>query len=153
MLLENEFFDIVVIDLQLRGPEDGIAVMEEIRTKDPRQTIVLVTGDDRYLDLSLREYGDTFTSWPVLFWSKIGARLKFVEAIREASMLVDPLRRALRLIRGAGLERGTFEIDGKQMTVDEILASPRATAFLNRAMRESLDTLLLDIVSRRGAGK
>src|SRR2546426_2455820 len=152
-LLVKYSFDIVVVDLQLRGPEDGIRVVEEIRRKDSRQTIVLVTGDDSYLDRTLRSYGDTFTAWPVHFWSKIGAKLKFVEAMREASMLVDPFRRALRLSQAAGLDKATFEIDGEEMTVAQILDLPRATAFLNRTMRESLDTLLLELVYKRRSKK
>ncbi len=110
-----------------------------------------MTGNKDYLDLPIRDYGETFTSGPVSFHSKVGSK-KLTEAVREASNRVDPLQRAMRLSSAAGLSGWTVEVDGQTLTMEQVMRSPHATAFLERSLRESLNTLLLELAQDRKTG-
>jgi DNA-binding NtrC family response regulator len=136
-------YDIVLIDLNLQAPEDGLQALDDLRKEGHHQPVVLATGNESYLDRPIRDYSQALASGAVIFFNKLGSG-DIVAIVREASNRVDSLRRALSLMRGAfgDLE---FEVDDQTMTIDQILRSPKAHELLSRALRESLNALLLDL--------
>ena len=137
-------FDIIVIDLDLESPQDGLELLKVLRGRGHSQPIVLATGNSSYLDRPVRDYGEALASGPVVFYSKL-EDVDFLSLVRESSNQVDSLKRALRLMREAGLGSAEFTVDGTEMTVDEILRSRPATDSLSRSLRESLNMLILQL--------
>src|SRR5439155_12764417 len=95
------------------------------------QPIILVSGSEGYLDAPISRYADALATGPVSFFNKLG-NVDFIDAAREASNRVDPLRRALRLMVDAKLGSQVFEVDGERMTVADILQSAKASDSLGR---------------------
>jgi DNA-binding NtrC family response regulator len=137
-------YDILIIDLDLQSPIDGIDLQKELRSIGLRQPIILVSGNIDYLQRPIADYADALALGPISFYDK-RSRIGFVGVVREVSNRVDPIRRVLRLMRDAGLGDKTFNIEGRQYSVKEILEAPLSSDDLVRSLRESLYALMLEL--------
>jgi DNA-binding NtrC family response regulator len=140
-------YDILIIDLDLQSPVDGIDLHKELRNIGLRQPIILVSGNIDYLQRPIADYADALALGPVSFYDKRSKR-SFVDVVREVSNRVDPIRRVLRLMREAGLGEKAFTIEGRQYSIREILEASLSSDDLVRSLRESLYALMLELQTR-----
>jgi len=143
MEISRVAYDIFVIDLDLQSPKTGMDLQIELRKKGLRQPVILVSGVLDFLSRPISEYSDVLALGPVSFYDK-RSRRDFLEVVREVSNRVDPIRRVLRLMKDAGLEKRVFRVHDKDYTVGEILESSLTSDDLVRTLRESLYALMLE---------
>jgi len=143
MEISRVAYDIFVIDLDLQSPKTGMDLQIELRKKGLRQPVILVSGVLDFLSRPISEYSDVLALGPVSFYDK-RSRRGFLEVVREVSNRVDPIRRVLRLMKDAGLEKRVFRVHDKDYTVGEILESSLTSDDLVRTLRESLYALMLE---------
>ena len=145
--IDSNHFDIVVADLDLGTPRTGMDFLEYIRSKNRHQPVILVTGNEQYLDRPIRDYVDALASGPVSFYSKL-AEGDFLEIVRESSNRVDPVRRCLAMMCDAGMENEEFQVDGEVYRIKDLLISNEKTDTLTRSLRESLQSLMIELKCR-----
>ena len=153
--LGSGHFDIVVVDLDLGTPKDGMDFFRLLRKTNMILPVVLATGSIGFLERPISYYADVLSLGPVSFYMKTPDD-DFLKAIKEASNRVDPVRRSLSLLSAAGMGRKSFLVGKKVYTVDDLLASNEMTDSLIRSLRESLQALVLEIkcsASKGGSGE
>jgi DNA-binding NtrC family response regulator len=142
-------YDIIIVDLALQSPTNGIEFFNDLRNRGLTQPIILVSGASDYLIRPISDYADALASGPVSFYDKRSSK-DFVQVVREVSSRVDPIRRVLRLMKDAGLGEKTFTVQERVYTVAELLQSSPTSDELVRALRESLYALVLELQARAG---
>jgi DNA-binding NtrC family response regulator len=140
----REYYDLLVVDMDLGGRIDGMEFQRRIRDLGLFQPVLFVTGNDRFLETPIFQYSDTFRRGPVLFFDKT-SDVDFMEVIREAINRVDPIRRSLYLMKKAGLGDEEFTVGDQIFTVDQLLLPNSNTNSLVRSLRESLQELVLEM--------
>ncbi len=143
--LQSTHYDIIIVDLDLDSPKNGLDFLAYLRSTNRSQPVVLVTGNQGYLERPIYTYRDAFALGPVSFFSKL-SDANLVEVVREAALRVDPVRRSLAIMKEAGLGSVTFTVDDEEYTVDDLLVPGEKTDLLMQALRESLQALLLETV-------
>ena len=146
--LARSYYDIIVLDVTMQSTKDGIAIVQELRTKGHGEPIVLATGNDHYLQQRIADFGDIFSQGLIVFFNKT-AKIPIEEVVRNLATRIDPLKRALRLMSAAGMgDRSLKLIDGTTTTVDDILNSSLGTDALAMALRDGLSALLFEMQTR-----
>jgi len=143
--IERDYYDILVVDLDLGGSEDGIAFQRRIREMGLTQPVLFVTGNEEYLNSRVFQYSDAFRRGPVLFFEKTSGG-SLMEVVLEAANRVDPIRRSLFIMKKAGLGQREFRIGDHVFSVDQLLLpNPNTDSFV-RSLRESLQELVMEII-------
>ena len=146
--LEAQSFDFFMVDVNLQGHQDGLRVLAQLRERGYSQPIAVMTGNDDNLSEPIRNYTSALASGPVSFVDKNASDTLAVA--RDMSNRVDGFRRALRLMSEAGLGEEAIVVDGTTLSVAELLRPSKAHRQLERALRESLSTLMLRIAGKDG---
>lgn len=144
--LSREYYDLLIVDMDLGAREDGIDFQKKIRDMGLSQPVVFVTGNERFLETGIFQYTEVFARGPVLFYNK-NSRIDLTKLVLEAASRVDPIRRSLYIMKKAGLGATSFRMGTKSFTVDQLLVpTPDSDSFV-RALRESLQQLVLETVA------
>lgn len=141
-------YDFFLIDVNLQGNEDGRAVLAELRRRGFNQPIVLMTANDECLEWPVKDYASALSSGPVSFVNK--HEVDFVTVARDVSNRVDSLRRSVRLMREAGLGDEVILVNNQTVRVADLLRSSALDGDVLRALRESLNVLLLRMIGQAG---
>jgi DNA-binding NtrC family response regulator len=140
-------FDILIIDVDLQSPVNGLDLQIQIRKMGIRQPVILVTGNSDYLSDPISTYADALASGPVSFFDK-RSQMDFVSLVRDVSNRVDPIRRVLRLMNSAGLGDKTFSVHGGEYSVSQLLIESPTNDELVRSLRESLYALIIELQAK-----
>jgi DNA-binding NtrC family response regulator len=55
VLLASAFvIDLVITDIEMPGPMNGLALVDHIQARNPQQNIIVVSGNDKYMELKER---------------------------------------------------------------------------------------------------
>jgi len=145
-MVSKGHFDIIVIDMNLGARESGDAVANRLRGLGFSQPIVLASGDDAQLARPIGEFASILSVGPTHFHTKNESG-PLATTVMEASRMVDPIRRSLRLMKEAGFGATKFRIDSKVYTVDDLLNPERTNQEVLAQLRESLHSLLVEFIA------
>lgn len=141
--LAEAHWDIIILDLDLNGPRTGEEFLEHLRETHRTHPVILVTGNEGYLERPIHKYAHALASGPVTFYAK-DSEEDLLELLREASNRVDPIRRTLSLMKAAGMESREFQVDGETYSVDDLLKQGQRTDAVVRSLRESLQAFIVE---------
>jgi len=142
--IKEHYYDVFVIDIHLGSQENGILLHDMIRELGYYQPIVFVTGRQTYLNMTMREFAPFFAAGPVTFWEK-NSDIKFEQLLKEASDKVDPMRRAIYIMKENGFDK-EFIFEDKVYTIDHLLYPLKESEKIIRELRESFYALIIDLI-------
>jgi DNA-binding response OmpR family regulator len=124
LLAESGQFDLVILDLGLPG-KDGLEVLEELRRKDTRLPVVVLTARDSVRDkvAGLELGADDYITKPFSFeelLARVRARLRGDRAREETMLRVGAAALDLRTRRARVGDR-TVELTAREFAMAEML--------------------------------
>ena len=150
--ISENHVDIVIVDLDLNRPEDGLEFLKVLRAKKQAVPVILATGNNEYSNRPIRTYADALASGPVMFYLK-NSSVELIDLVREASNRVDPVRRSLALMSASGMGNEEFRVDEQVYTVDDLLVSNEKTDSMMRGLREALQELVFEMSAGTHGGR
>ena len=143
--INSKYYDVLVIDIDLGSGKDsdGFTLQQMIRKSGKVQPIIMATGQEKELDRQIREFVDMFASGATFFHEK--SRGDFLEVFLETIKHVDPIRRALYLMKDTGFADEPLHFDGEDYTIEDLLVNNGKNENILRQLRDSFYELLMEM--------
>ena len=144
-VLKTAYFDVLVIDINLGyGKEtDGFLLQQSIRELGQVQPIIMATGQPDELKRPIKDYVDVFASGATFFYEK--RKGKFVDLFSEAVRHIDPIRRALYLMKNNGYSDQPLVFGAESYTIEDLLVNNGKNEDVLRQLRDAFYELFLEM--------